>query len=276
MVRAKISISDFHILNTLIYLTPGLFKTREKGEEGMGGGRGKGARVLMTFSLWNLVSIVSAVSILPKDSTCHHGHTVSELLNSHRWYYTHAHADDLILVRLRCFFSRNMPMSANDLLLTNASLGYTFQDVIWATFMPTTRLCQSLPWVPVPPHSSWSSWPFRVHTGTSAFLRESELFTMVSRDSKHMVSHPREWKNLHFSCSQFLPTYFMASFRAWGAKQTERNIWLEWGGRNRDTEMDLQCSVCRKRGMGESQQGVKGRVQVCVYMWAPFWRCYLF
>lgn len=25
MVRAKISISDFHILNTLIYLTPGLF-----------------------------------------------------------------------------------------------------------------------------------------------------------------------------------------------------------------------------------------------------------
>ncbi len=30
--------------------------------------------------------------------------------------------------------------------------------------------------------------------------------------------------------------------------------------------MDLQCSVCRKRGMGESQQGVKGRVQVCVHV----------
>lgn len=60
----------------------------------------------MTFSLWNLVSIVSVVNILPKDSTCHHGHTGSELLNGRRWYYTLcAHADDLIPVRLRCFFS---------------------------------------------------------------------------------------------------------------------------------------------------------------------------
>lgn len=68
----------------------------------MGGGRGKGARALMTFSLWNLVSIVSVVNILPKDSTCHHGHTGSELLNGHRWHYTLcAHADDLIPVRLR-------------------------------------------------------------------------------------------------------------------------------------------------------------------------------
>lgn len=101
MVRAKISISDFHILNTLIYVSLGLFKTREKGEEGMGGARGKWLRVLMTFSLWNLVSIVSVVNILPKDSTCHHGHTGSELLNGHRWYYTLcADADDLIPVRL--------------------------------------------------------------------------------------------------------------------------------------------------------------------------------
>lgn len=104
MARAKISISDFHILNTLIYLTPGLFLTWPKREEEMGGGRGKGVRVLMTFSLWNLVSIVSVVNILPKDSTCHHGHTGSELLNGHRWYYTLCtHADDLIPVRLRCF-----------------------------------------------------------------------------------------------------------------------------------------------------------------------------
>lgn len=139
MVRAKISISDFHILNTLIYLTLGLFQTREKGEEGMGGGRGKGARVLMTFSLWNLVSIVSVVNILPEDSTCHHGHTGSELLNGHRWYYTLcANADDLIPVRLWCFFFCNMPMSADDLLLTSASLCSTFQDVICATFMPTS------------------------------------------------------------------------------------------------------------------------------------------
>ena len=76
----------------------------------------------MTFSLWNLISIVSVVNIMPKDSTCHHGHTGSELLNAHRWYYTLcAHADDLIPVRLRCFFffffSHNMPMSADDLQL---------------------------------------------------------------------------------------------------------------------------------------------------------------
>ena len=110
----------------------------------MGGGRGKGARALMTFSLWNLVSIVSVVNILPKDSTCLHGHTDSELLNGHRWYYTlRVHADDLIPVRLRCFFFCNMPMSASDLPPASASVCSTFQDVICATFMPT-RLSLSI------------------------------------------------------------------------------------------------------------------------------------
>lgn len=70
----------------------------------------------MTFSLWNLISIVSVVNILPRNSTCHHDHTGSELLNAHRCYYTLCtHADDLIPVRLRYFFfSCNMPVSAND------------------------------------------------------------------------------------------------------------------------------------------------------------------
>lgn len=95
----------------------------------------------MTFSLWNLISIVTVVNMLPKDSTCHHGHTSSALLNGHRWYYTlSAHADFLISVRLRCFFLLcNMPMSASDSLLMSASLCPTFQDVICATFMPTSR-----------------------------------------------------------------------------------------------------------------------------------------
>lgn len=91
MVRANISISDFHILKRVIYLRPGaLLKVgRARAEEGTGGGRGKAARALMTFSLWNLISIVSAVNILPRDSTCHHGHTGSAaLLNAHRWHYT--------------------------------------------------------------------------------------------------------------------------------------------------------------------------------------------
>lgn len=71
----------------------------------MGGGRGTGVRALMTFSLWNLISIVSAVNILPRNSTCHHDHTGSELLNACRWFYTLCtHADDLIPVRLRYFF----------------------------------------------------------------------------------------------------------------------------------------------------------------------------
>lgn len=71
----------------------------------MGGERGKGVRALMTFSLWNLISIVSVVNILPRNSTYHHDHTGSELLNAHRWYYTLCtHADDLIPVRLRYFF----------------------------------------------------------------------------------------------------------------------------------------------------------------------------
>lgn len=82
-----------------------LLKSGERGEEGLGGGRGKGARVLMTFSLWNLVSIVFVVNILPKDSTCHHGHTSSKLLNIHRWHYIlHTHADNLVPVRLRWLF----------------------------------------------------------------------------------------------------------------------------------------------------------------------------
>lgn len=62
--------------------------------------REKGVRVLMTFSLWNPVSIVSVVNTLPKKSTCHYGHTISELLNTYRWHYTlRAHRDDFIHVR---------------------------------------------------------------------------------------------------------------------------------------------------------------------------------
>lgn len=66
---AKISISDFHILKALIYLALGLVQTGERREEGVGGrggGGGQRVRALMTFSLWNPISIVSAVNMLPK------------------------------------------------------------------------------------------------------------------------------------------------------------------------------------------------------------------
>lgn len=88
IARAKLSISDFYILNILIHHTLRLFQTWKKRKEEKGGGRGKGVRALLTFSLWNLISIVSVVNILPKDSTCYYGHTSSELLNGHRWHYT--------------------------------------------------------------------------------------------------------------------------------------------------------------------------------------------
>lgn len=140
-----------------------------------------------------------------------------KLLNAHRWYYTLcAHADDLIPVRLRCFFffSCSMPMSAHDLLLTGASLCSTFQDVICATFMPTSPVfCQSPPWsasflckFTTPQGSRWDE-------GLSEG-RVVNSCAVVSRDFEHMVSHPESGKSSTFSCLQFLPTYFMAGFRA--------------------------------------------------------------
>lgn len=67
----------------------------------MGGGRElrKRMRVLMTFSLWNPVSIVFVVNTLPEKSRCRYGHTSLELLNTRRWHYTlQAHGDNVIHV----------------------------------------------------------------------------------------------------------------------------------------------------------------------------------
>lgn len=202
----------------------------------MGGGRGKGARVLMTFSLWNLVSIVSVVNILPKDSTCHHGHTGSELLNAHRWYYTLcAHADDLIPVSLRCFFFCHMPVSADDLLPTGASLCSAFQDVIRTTFMPASSSWSiSTLGASSRRGSGRSSRPSRVHVGTRAFLREGELFAVVSRDCEHMVSNPRKWKKLHFQQLAAPSNLFYGQFQsARSQTNTEEYMVRVWGQKQR-------------------------------------------
>ena len=118
-------------------------------------------------------------------------------------------------------------------------------------------LSGSPPWMPVPLHCSRSSRPLRVHVGTRAFLRESELFAVVSRDSQHMLSHPESGKSSTFSCLQFLPTHFMAGFRARGAKQWGMDGRCEGAERR---EMDLQCSgrVRRKGRRGGSQSRTEG------------------
>lgn len=129
----------------------------------------------MTFSLWNPISIVSVVNMLPKDSTCHHGHTGSELLNGHRWYYTLCtHADDLIPVRLRYFVLQYANVSTW-FTAQSASLCFAFQDVTGAALFFANQflftngyqfLCAS----------AESSRPLRVQAGTRDLLRESKTF----------------------------------------------------------------------------------------------------
>lgn len=171
----------------------------------VGEGRGKGTRVLMTFSLWNFISIVSVVNILPKDSTCHHGHTSSELLNGHRWYYTLcAHVDFLIPVRLRSFF---------------CSAICQCQQMIYCSWMrhcvPHSRMSSALPlcqltdalFVHLHPECqfSWSSWPpqsSRWDKGLSEgewTLRCGLMWLWTYGKS------PREWKKtpLSVACSSF-------------------------------------------------------------------------
>lgn len=78
---------------------PSVWVKRKKGE--LGEEKSKGT---MTFSLWNLLSFVSVVNTLPKDSKCHHDHSCSKLLSGYRWHYILClQVDNLIPVRLQCF-----------------------------------------------------------------------------------------------------------------------------------------------------------------------------
>lgn len=136
----------------------------------------------MTFSLWNPISIVSVVNMLPKDSTCHHGHTGSELLNGHRWYYTLCtHADDLIPVRLRYFVLQYANVSTW-FTAQSASLCFAFQDVTGAAlFLPTSFFS--------PMGTGSSALQLKVHDpsefrlGRGTFCGRVKLFAAVSHDS---------------------------------------------------------------------------------------------
>lgn len=69
----------------------------------MGGGRGKRARVLMTFSLWNLLYCFCGQYIAQR---FHMPSWPHRLLIGHRWHYRLcAHAYDSIPVSFRCFSS---------------------------------------------------------------------------------------------------------------------------------------------------------------------------
>ena len=201
---------------------------------------------------------------MPKDSTCHHGHTGSELLNAHRWYYTLcAHADDLIPVRLRCFFffffSHNMPMSADDLQLQACVIVFHIPGCD-PCYLHASQpvVCRSPPWVPVPLCTpAGVRDPSRVHVGTRRALfskREIELFAVVSRDSEHMVSHPREWKKLHFQSLAVPSNLFYGQFRS-ARSQTNREGYMV-GSEGAETDMQgwtysIQC--VGSEGIGGSQ-----------------------
>lgn len=212
----------------------------------MGGGRGKGVRALMTFSLWNLISIVSAVNILPRNSTCHHDHTGSELLNARRWYYTlYTHADDLIPVRLRYFFS--VICQCQQTINSSQVIHYVTHSRMWSMprIVPTnpSSLVSTLSAYSPSTPRFWVHDPFGVHVGT--WLRESKLFTAVSHDFEHMVSHPREWKKLHFQMLAVLSNLFYGWFyRTWSqAKKCQVRV-REQKQRNRNGSSELGVFVC--------------------------------
>lgn len=157
----------------------------------------------MTFSLWNLISIVSAVKILPRNSTCHHDHTGSELLNARRWFYTLCtHADDLIPVRLRCSF---FPVICQRQQMINSS------RVIH--YVPHSRMW-SVPRIVVPSNPVFAGLhpecQFSFHTadlGSRPFWSSS--WDVVRSEGDYIPygsltwlwaygKSPREWKKLHF------------------------------------------------------------------------------
>lgn len=212
----------------------------------------------MTFSLWNLISIVSVVNIMPKDSTCHHGHTGSELLNAHRWYYTLcAHADDLIPVRLRCFFfSHNMPMSADDLQLQACVIVFHIPgcDPRYLHASQPVDLHPECQFLSALQLEFTTPQEFTLGRGGPFFRREIELFAVVSRDSEHMVSHPREWKKLHFQSLAVPSNLFYGQFRS-ARSQTNRGGYMV-GSEGAETDMQrwtysIQC--VGSEGIGGSQ-----------------------
>ena len=198
---------------------------------------------------------------MPKDSTCHHGHTGSELLNAHRWYYTLcAHADDLIPVRLRCFFF--LPQYANvSRWFTAPSVRHCVSHSRMWSELPScqpARRCRSPPWVPVPLCTLQLEFTtpqeFTLGRGGPFFRREFELFAVVSRDSEHMVSHPREWKKLHFQSLAVPSNLFYGQFRS-ARSQTNRGGYMV-GSEGAETDMQrwtysIQC--VGSEGIGGSQ-----------------------
>ena len=102
------------------------------------------------------------------------------------------------------FFSSSMPMSARDLQLTGASLRSTFQDVICATFMPTSASFVNLhPRVPVSSAEFTTPQSSRWDEGLSK--RESELLRCGLTWLWAYGKSPREWKKapLSVACSSF-------------------------------------------------------------------------
>lgn len=217
----------------------------------------------MTFSLWNLISIVSAVNILPRNSTCHHDHTGSELLNARRWYYTLCtHADDLIPVRLRYFFS--VICQCQQMINSSQVIHYVPHSRMWSVpriVVPTNPSSPVSTLSASSPSTSrfWVHDPFGVHVGTWSVLRESKLFTPVSHDFEHMVSHPREWKKLHFQMLAVPSNLFYGRFQCMWSQANKCQVRVrEQKQRNRN---------------GSSELGVCVRGWVCIVLWQSVCMC---
>lgn len=214
----------------------------------MGGGRGLGARALMTFSLWNLISIVSVVYILPRDSACHHGHTSSELLNAHRCHYT--------LVHMTWFLSGLENSSAicqhqRMIYSLTASLCCTLLEVMPATVRVVNA---SFPVLQLKFMTLFAKFTLgRVAFGSGAWTLCCGLTWLVPYGKSHWVR-----KKLHF---QLHPTYFMAGFK-W-AKQTEKDMATRGGA-----ERHRGCIFTdRKWTMGGSQQKFSDVFCMCAWCW---------
>lgn len=204
----------------------------------------------MTFSLWNLISIVSVVNILPRNSTCHHDHTGSELLNARRCCYTLCtHADDLIPVRLRYFFS--VICQCQQMINSSQVIHYVPHSRMWSVpriVVPTNPSSPVSTLNASSPSTSrfWVHDPFGVHVGTWSVLRESKLFTPVSHDFEHMVSHPRDWKKLHFQMLAVPSNLFYGWFQCMWSQANKCQVRVreqKQRNRNGSSELGVLC-VC--------------------------------
>lgn len=88
-----------------------------------------------------------------------------------------------------------------------------------------------------------------------------------------MVSHPREWKKSStFSCSQFLPTYFMAGFSVWVSQANKCQVRVR-GQKQRRRDRCAVFHIYKVRWMSAQAYMHVSTLMVCIVFWKAKCMC---